>query len=494
MTGSERITEASELGDVIVVDGGSLVIEGVPEPGVRFEGNLWAVGTGRIEILGSVVEFASRYHGQYALAGVDTAAIRVEDAVYRVTPGVQHGLVVAGAAHLEVLDTDFGDVQLVAAGEAILDAARLNGSFEVIVQDAATVSLEDIPRHPGGGRLWVWVEIGPGTVVDWSPPLPGFVDSWTWPPVAAAGVPQKVTMSRCETLLWPMLVREASDLTLRNVPEDGWVVVGLHLPHDAAIAQLVNDMYVAEGEVALPDRRLRLVDSRIDTWNLYPQNDAVVEVRDSVLGEILALDASVVRVERTVIDGTGGFLGTRGHSRMTLTDSRVTCTVEAVGDSRLTFHHSAVEPYPADPTGAFTRFAAWDDALLVADHTAVGTTPAAGGAGSIAVVWVEPSPWPPTDGGAIDLWGTVALFGDRTAPALSRWWIDAIDGRGHRTPVAEGAGNVEEDTLGTWTDPVEGSRLVITLEDANGRRLSAYRELDVAPPPRATGPSARRHP
>jgi len=494
VTGVERITSVGELGDVIVVDGGQLVIEDVPEPGVRVRGNLWALGTGRIEITRSVVEFASGYHGQYALVGIDHAVLRVMDSVYRVTPGVQHGLVVAGDARLEIADTEFGDVQLVASDNASIDAARLDGSFEVIVQNAAAVTLEDIPHRPDGGRVWVWVEIGPDAVIDWSPPLPGFIDHWSWPPASSTGIPQTVTMSRCETLLWPMLVREGSDLTLRDVPDDGWVVVGLHLPDDTVVDRLVNDAPAVDREIALPDRRLRLVDARVDTWNLYPQRDAVVHVRDSVLGEILTFDDAVARVERSLIDGTGGFVGAQDRSRMTFSESRLTCTVESTDTASLSLHHSAVEPYPTDPEGTFTRFAAWDQALLVADHTTVTTTPAVGGGGVIAVVWVEPQAWPPSSDDPIGLWGTVAMFSDADSPTLERWWIDAIDTRGHRTRIAEGVGNVEEDALGAWDDPVRGARLVVTLEDTTGRRVTAFRELDATPGPRPVGSTTRRRP
>jgi hypothetical protein len=461
---------------------------------VRIAGNVWALGTSRVEITGSVVEFASRYHGQYAFVGVDAAALTVTDSVYRVTPGVQHGLVVAGSARLEVHDTDFGDVQLVAADDASIDAERLNGSFEVIVQDAASIELADIPRDPGDGRLWVWVEVGRGAVVDWSPPLPGFVDHWSWPPASSNGVPQTVTMSRCETLLWPMLVREGSDLTLREVPDDHWVVVGLHLPNDAVVTGLVNDVHVVDGQVSIPDRHVRLVDARVDTWNLYPQGEAVVQVLDSVLGEILSFDDAVVRVDRSTVDGTGGFVGAQDRSRMTFSESRLTCTVEATDDAVLQLHHSAVEPYPADLEGTVTRFAAWDDAVLVADHTTVTTSPAAGGEGVIAVVWAEPSTWPPAGDEPVQLWGTVAMFGDASAPSLAGWWIDAIDPWGRRTRVTEGSGNVEDDVLGTWSAPVRGARLVVTLEDATGRRVSAFRELDPAPVPRAVDTGARRRP
>ena len=57
------------------------------------------------------------------------------------------------------------------------------------------------------------------------------------------------------------------------------------LPFDLSPAQLRDRLL---GALDLGDRVLRLVNASIDTWNLYPQGDAVVEVTDSLLGEILS--------------------------------------------------------------------------------------------------------------------------------------------------------------------------------------------------------------
>jgi hypothetical protein len=249
----------------------------------------------------------------------------------------------------------------------------------VIVVGSATFTIRDVDE-PGvhfAGNLWALdhsrIEIPDGATIDWSPPLPGPVDGWSWPPDDAVGIFQRATIDRSEVLLWPMLVRSGSDLTLRDIPDEGWVVVGLYLPGSARISRLENDVFVGDRELDLGDRRLRLVNANVDTWNLYPQNDAVVEVAGSVIGEVLSFGNSVTRIRDTTVDGTGGFLGSRDQSRLELVDSTVTCTVEAAGDSLLTLRHSQVHPYPADPTGAFTRFAAWDDARLLADHTTVDT-------------------------------------------------------------------------------------------------------------------------
>ena len=104
------------------------------------------------------------------------------------------------------------------------------------------MELEDIPRDPGEGRIWVWVEFPRGSVAEYTPPLPGFVTSWTFPPTGSVGIEQSVLVERCEAMLWPMLVREDARLTLKDIPEENWVVVGLYLPESVTIDGLINGL------------------------------------------------------------------------------------------------------------------------------------------------------------------------------------------------------------------------------------------------------------
>jgi len=170
----------------------------------------------------------------------------------------------------------------------------------------------------------------------------------------------------------------------------------------------------------------------------------------------------------------------------------VTATVEASQQSLLALRSSRVLPYPADPTGAFTRFGAYDDGRLLADHTEVRTTPTAAGRGVVAAVWVEPERWPPEPGQPLALRGTIGMWGGVDAPGLERWTLEAVDGLGRRTPLAAGGAPVEEQTLATWPGAASSPRprLVVHLVDRVGRELRAERVLDPQPPPR-DGPGPR---
>ena len=467
------LTEPADLGHVIVVSGGSLTVRDLPEPGLRMSGHIWAVGDGVVHLENSVIQFMSVFHGQYALAAAEEARIEVNGCDYRVPSGVQHALFTAGNSEMAVEDTDFGDVQLISAHTSRFAARRLTGNFEVIVQDDSSMDVADIPRVPGRGRIWVWVEFPAGSQAEYSPPMPGYVERWSFPPATAVGILQTAMVTRCETLLWPMLVREGSDVTLRNIPEEHWIVVGFHMPNDAAVEGLVNDRFYADHHLDFTDREFHLVNASIDTWNLYPQADAHVTVRDSLLGEILSLENSRVRMERTTIDGTGGFFGARDNSRIIADDCLFTCTIEATQESTIELHSSSVEPYPADPTGGWTRFGAYDDGRLFADQTPVLTTPALAGRGLIAVSAVrEPPPSPPV--GGVTLVGSIAQFSLDREVAEGRWRLEA-SGRDGGPPVLIGGGTeyVEEDVLGTWpgADPRVDHRLQSVLTDGLGRIL-----------------------
>jgi len=178
-------------------------------------------------------------------------------------------------------------------------------------------------------------------------------------------------------------------------------------------------------------------------------------------------------MERTTIDGTGGYFGARGSSEISATDCVFTCTIEATQQSTIALHSSSVVPYPSDPTGAFTRFGAYDDGRLFADQTGVLTTPTLAGRGLVAVSYVDDPPSSPPHTGVV-LTGTAEQFSLDPEIAAGSWRI-AASSRDGGPPAAIGGGTeyVRDDVLGTWSDadPALDYRLQTTLTDGLGRTL-----------------------
>jgi hypothetical protein len=488
------VTEPQELGEVIVFGGGELRIEGVPEPGVRFRGNVIAVSGGSILLEDSAIRFESTYHGQYALVAFTGGQVHVSRCDYRVPSGVQHGIMTGGDGRAVLQETDFGFVQLVSTGTSTIEARRLNGTFEVIVQDDSYMLLEDIPRESGGGGLWVWPEFPSGSVAVYTPPMPGFVESWSFPPEGSSGIRQTIGMSRCETRLWPMLVREGSDLTLRDIPEENWLVVGFHMPVSQTVAGLHNQDPLTTQTLPLTDRTVRLENASIDTWNLYPEGHARVEVRDSLLGEILAFGDSRVRVVRSVVDGTGGFFGSGDRSWVTVEDCGFTCDIQATQDSTMVLRDSTVAA--PDFPGAVVRIGAYDRGRLLLDQTVVDegrVVTALGGQGLIglAALGGVPAAAPgPGETASIQGWAGIYTLDPEVAGGSS-WELRVQSACGGPWAVlGSGKANVEGGELAAWSgaDPGRPYILGLVLTDGWGRVLHAGWEVAPELIPSVCGP------
>ncbi|MGB9005092.1 MAG: hypothetical protein WCB96_05135 [Candidatus Aminicenantales bacterium] len=156
------------------------------------------------------------------------------------------------------------------------------------------------------------------------------------------------------------------------------MVVGLHLPQSATITGLTNRLSYDDQVLPLSDRTLRLVNATIDTWNLYPQKEAQVTVRNCLIGELIAQDSSRVDMEGTIVDGTGGYFGASQNSFLTATGCLIACDVQAVGQAGMAFHQSQLLPYYFDETGAYTFLSVFDTASIHLDQTFLKATPVLG--------------------------------------------------------------------------------------------------------------------
>jgi hypothetical protein len=486
ITSEVRITAPMDyVGDVVVATGGRLEIDGVPDPGFRLTGNLLVVGTGEALLTNSVIRILSSYNGEFITAAVEHGSLTISGCDYRVPSGSQHAIVATDDGTVVVEDSDFANAQLAAAENGTLDAERLDGNFEVILQEAGDLTLRDIPRDPGGGELWVWPDFPAGSRAVYSPPMPGFVSSWTFPPAGATGIGQRCLMERCQVRLWPLLVQPGSDLTLRDISPDNWVVVGLHLPNDTTLAGLANETTYVSHDLGLADRTITLEDASIDTWNLYPEAAARVTVRDCVIGELLAMAGSRVTLERTTIDGSGGYFGVRDEATVDADACTFTCDVQVSGNGTALLHRSRLLPYPFDTTGTYTRFGAYDEGRLLIDSSTTASQAVAGGSGLIGIGGLsDPPSRAPGPGESVELHGAAALFSLDSTLLPVRWRVEA-EAQGSSAPelLGSGEGNVTAGLLGTWSssDPDRAWVLRVILVDAKGREMDGYWPVDGAP-------------
>ncbi len=464
-----EVTSPRDVEDVIVTQGGVLIVNGVGEPGFCLSGNLIVEKTGLAEFRNSVIKVMSRYHGQYILAAREQGRLIIDRCQYQVPFGVQHAVASLDTAEVEIKDTTFGFLQLVPLGRSRIKASRLTGDFECVVSESGRLELADIPSRPGAGSLWVWPTFMPGTTAVYSPPLPGYVDHFLFPPADSSGIEQSFLIDRCFVRLWPLLVRENTTLTLADIPEENWTVVGLYLPQSTTVSGLTNRLSYDDQILPLEDRTLRLTRASIDTWNLYPVLDAQVAVRNCLIGELLAANSTRVDLEGTIVDGTGGYLGARDSARLVARNCLVACDVQAIGLAGMTFHQSLLLPYFADTTGAYTFFRVFDTAFLHLDQTLFQTTPVLGGRGAVAFTFITNAPPEPPVGTSAPLYGYAAVYSLDPDISLLSWSLKLYERGTHAfSVIGQGADNVETGLLGVWQNarPDIPYELRLTLRDS----------------------------
>jgi len=476
ITSPVNVVEPMDIEDVIVTDGGSLIVTGVQEPGFRLSGNLIVSGSGSVEFRDSVVQVLSTYHSQYTMLVAGQGTLTIDHCDYRVPNGVQHGIMVVQNGHVGIQDSNFGGMQLVAGGQATLTASRLNGWFECIIQDEAWMELVDIPSTQEAGGLWVWPVFMPGSRAIYSPPMPGLISSYSFPPVGSSGVNQSFQITRCRVKLWPMLVREGSDLTISDVADENWVVVGLLLPNPVTVSGLVNGKNYVDETFGLLDRTLHLKNAFIDTWNLYPVENAKVTVLNSIIGEILADGESVLTMENTTVNGAGGYFGASSRAVVEANACTFTCDVQASGDTSIRLRNSLLLPSPSDTTGEYTRLGAFERARLHLDRTSVSTIRSLGGQGAIVVTNITPPPdLPPSRSSVVQLNGYAAVFSLDSSMDLATWQLKAYKiGNSRGVLLGSGSTNVLGGFLGRWktTKSKANYELLLIVKDKAGRTFT----------------------
>jgi len=334
-------------GNIVIAAGGVLDI------GADFTqtGFIAVFGGGVLKIHGCDLRLQSTYNGQYFIAALETGRIELDGLRFS-SNGWQAGIIALDDGSADIRGCDFfldpaGVIQpgLYGRGRITLEDSR--GDFEVILLDAGCFEAHRIPptpEEPARTRLWVWPTFGEGDTATLTYPAPGVQDfSFPGPGDSTAF---SYDLEDVNIPFWPLLVKPGSTVMLKDNPEDRHLIVG-HLLYRDAVLSLKNNADYADFTLPEADRSFRVVNSRVWTWNLYPYQDTVLVVKDSVLGEILGSEQSQTWVYDSTIDGSGGFLGASADASITLVDSTVTTMVQSVEQGRIAFIRSAMEAHPA---------------------------------------------------------------------------------------------------------------------------------------------------
>ncbi len=175
----------------------------------------------------------------------------------------------------------------------------------------------------------IWFAVHPGMKTALELPDGAHIKEWKLP--ASAGSTCEVSSSR--NVMWGLLTTHDSDVTIRG---STLRAIGIVFAQDApgTVKSLRNATHHADTTVAVSDRTLRLVDTKVTTWNLYALLSARLTVRDCLFGEAMVFNQAEMEIHDSTCDGTGGFIGVLDTAKLTLVGCKVTCDVNTYSAGR----------------------------------------------------------------------------------------------------------------------------------------------------------------
>lgn len=338
--------------------------------------------------------------------------------------------------------TQVGDI-IILITHAVLDSAQIEVSDMRFAGEF--LSFHNSRMHFSGvDTLLIWLVLPEGSVVHQTLPGATLVPWWrfaTGEP-GVQGIPYEINVDSCRNVLWGLVSMAGSTSTFR---QSTLRVIGLFFAGNDTVRvnNLVNGSSHGDDLLPVPDRNLRLIDSKVNTWNFYPSAGSRVEITSCIFGEILAQDSSYVVVYNSVCDGSGGYVGALGCSFMILYGCLVQSPVISRDSGILVGGQSAFlgSNVTADELAAIALF-----------NTSYAQEPVAYTAG---VIFDEKLPAVrATVGEVVPLLGSARmLVGPQNPLHDAGYEIDYtlnFDENGWTSIVPRTSAMVREDTLGVW--------------------------------------------
>jgi hypothetical protein len=342
-----------------------------------------------------------------------------------------HILFVTDSAYFSMTNsqTAFNNYQItfIIAGNAGINMNNVTNQdwITAVVQQTATAILKNIDGYTGEwlfasdcyaqfknvDHLLTWYFFPGASVVDFDFPeddtIYGFYIDSTLTNVS--GIGYHVEIDSSTDCMWATIPLRGSDVTIRN---SELRVTGLMFEGSDtfAIAGLVNGLDYSDWVLPVTDRNYRLINSAVQTWNLYPDNSTNINLSSSIFGELCGFGGSHTLIQNAFCDGTGGHIEASNNSSVfvlsssifadVITKNRGICLLGncAMPVGRIWVTGASImliinTVFPEDPIPSDTSI------VFVASITAPSSGHTEDSIGIIGSAWIDKGPYQPLDFG-----------------------------------------------------------------------------------------------
>jgi len=226
--------------------------------------------------------------------------------------GLSHNLVLTDSARVELDQvTNIGFTTCGMNKASGIDINGVNQAGEFILYEQAKLSF----RHTKTILLWFQVP-SPG-IFHYAFPEGDSVQSFTLnnSTPGVSGIDYSVRVDTCTDVMWALMPVTGSDVSISDSKIRS---IGLwFLGHDTvSVSGLVDNSVYTDFTANLNDRFLRIINSTVQTWSLYPMDTVTLNVTGCIVGEIGSEAACKVTTTNAFMDGSGGYWWATNHSFM----------------------------------------------------------------------------------------------------------------------------------------------------------------------------------
>ena len=289
-------------GDLLILNNGVLRLDSAD---FYINGDINIYGSGQLIVNGGSFTVVQEYIYEHKATIIGTGSLKMTGVDFT-SSGQSWSIGMVGEANLELRDSEISDGFLTTA---LLENSRANivntktpGEFLCFHNNDVTFKNSDF--------LLMWLVLPDSSVVETSLPDDSLVVGWRFSDSepGVSGIDYSASIDSCTNVLWGLISISGSKavFTDSDFRAAGFMFMQ---PDSVVVENLTNNAEMPDEILDLPDRKLRFVNSKVATWNLYASAESRLTVQNCVFGELLAQDSSYVTIDNSVCDGSGGYIG-----------------------------------------------------------------------------------------------------------------------------------------------------------------------------------------
>jgi hypothetical protein len=315
-------------GNLIIMNNGVLNLD---HADFQIDGNITILNNGRLNVTGGAFTVLQDYLYEHGAGVWQKGRLHFNGVDFR-SNGQSWGLSLADSARYILEDSKISDgfitTGLSGRASGIIRNTQTPGEFLCFEKN-------DLQFH-GCDFVLLWLVLFDSSAVDMSLPSDALLNGWRFSATipGVSGIPYTVAIDSCTNVNWGLISFSGSKATFRNTH---FRVAGLAFqqPDSIVVQNLTNGSTHADEVIAAPDRTLRLINSKVATWNFYPAANSKLTIQNCIFGEMLAQGSARVLIDNSICDGSGGYVGAFDQSFTVIFRSLMTTQVISGGNGIL---------------------------------------------------------------------------------------------------------------------------------------------------------------